>query len=606
MDGCQRRAVYIRLPISGQIKTQMAFIQNSLENVEEKMEVEEGRDERGDERLEERQDEGSEERVEERGDERSEERIEGNEEWMEKKEEGNGEGESEEKKEKKNPTSFNINEAGPKIFKNRAAVSYKVEKSKQSKDYDVELNGLHNDASAFLEQQRSNYPHGMTVHLSSHVTFKVVKKGKEVDEQPLHITSKSLPVLAGDDVYDVIEAPITQLRQQTADAKLRGSGYVFDLFNYHTITICQYSPFASTGSYCPTPKWVNARKATLNVKNQDNFCFIYSILAHLYPAKNNPERPSNYFKYIETLNLKNMKFPVEKKDIRIFEKNNDISVNIYAFDADNSIVYPYLVSHDRNTKHVINLLRLDNNEQPHFILIKNLAKLTRSLFTKNTCKTKVCPYCLLHKENGEKFLKHLNLCQTFTPTAIVMPPAGASLKFKDYGKMMPQSFCIYYDFETAEVASQNVEREADIPITTPAKYRWVKTQRESRHVNSCGNCTPARPCIELKKNTSILAHLIPLGYSFVIHDLYGLEIFQTRKYFGIDASFHFVQALREDVIYISKLLHVNIPLIMTEEDEKRHRSILHCECCKMAFSLQNPPQKDHHHRTGRYRQTVSI
>ena len=44
--------------------------------------------------------------------------------------------------------------------------------------------------------------------------------------------------------------------------------------------------------------------AIFNIENNDNYCFIWSILAHLYPCKNNhPKRVSNYKQYPNELKV---------------------------------------------------------------------------------------------------------------------------------------------------------------------------------------------------------------------------------------------------------------------------------------------------------------
>ena len=42
--------------------------------------------------------------------------------------------------------------------------------------------------------------------------------------------------------------------------------------------------------YIPTPKWLKDKKATVNIKNDDNNCFLYCVLAVAHHQKNNPDR----------------------------------------------------------------------------------------------------------------------------------------------------------------------------------------------------------------------------------------------------------------------------------------------------------------------------
>jgi len=44
--------------------------------------------------------------------------------------------------------------------------------------------------------------------------------------------------------------------------------------------------------------------ATVNVQNRDDdYCFVWSILAHLHPAQANPHRIQIYTRYASELNL---------------------------------------------------------------------------------------------------------------------------------------------------------------------------------------------------------------------------------------------------------------------------------------------------------------
>ena len=49
--------------------------------------------------------------------------------------------------------------------------------------------------------------------------------------------------------------------------------------------------------------------AILNIQNIDKYCFIWSILASLYPCENDhPNRVSNYRKYFNELNINDFDF----------------------------------------------------------------------------------------------------------------------------------------------------------------------------------------------------------------------------------------------------------------------------------------------------------
>ena len=72
--------------------------------------------------------------------------------------------------------------------------------------------------------------------------------------------------------------------------------------------------------------------ALVNIKNNDKYCFIWSILASLHPCENgNPNRVSNYESYFNELNINGFDFSNGFKcsDMHRFEKLNTLSINIF-------------------------------------------------------------------------------------------------------------------------------------------------------------------------------------------------------------------------------------------------------------------------------------
>ena len=58
----------------------------------------------------------------------------------------------------------------------------------------------------------------------------------------------------------------------------------------------------------------------MNVQNEDNKCFLYSVLAKLHPVEKNTERLSNYEPYIEELKTDGISMPMRLQQIPKFEK----------------------------------------------------------------------------------------------------------------------------------------------------------------------------------------------------------------------------------------------------------------------------------------------
>jgi len=126
------------------------------------------------------------------------------------------------------------------------------------------------------------------------------------------------------EVRDVDIGEITrELSAQVEHWNSRGSGFVIERVKKFVICITKFRPLHGS-SHIPTPKRIADKHCTVNVRNKDQKCFIWSVLASLYPTKENADRVAKYFPYEQTLNTTNLNFPLALKDIPKFEILNVI------------------------------------------------------------------------------------------------------------------------------------------------------------------------------------------------------------------------------------------------------------------------------------------
>ena len=93
----------------------------------------------------------------------------------------------------------------------------------------------------------------------------------------------------------------------------------------------KYSPIGGS-SYIKTPKSIIGKRAIINVKNDDEKCFLYSILAHFKKFKQNSSRVSQYKQHLHELRTDGINMPMKLEDITKFEKLNDLSINVYCIE----------------------------------------------------------------------------------------------------------------------------------------------------------------------------------------------------------------------------------------------------------------------------------
>ena len=154
----------------------------------------------------------------------------------------------------------------------------------------------------------------------------------------------------------------------------------------HTVV---YKPLSGS-TYIPLIKTLLCSKSILNIQNVDNKCFLYCILAPLYPQQcPQPENPRYYEPYENELLMKGIQYPLTLSDISKFErKNANISINVFGFEKETII--PLRVTNCTERLHHVNLLYLKNEHTPHYCLITDL---NRFLSRTKTChpKTYFCP-----------------------------------------------------------------------------------------------------------------------------------------------------------------------------------------------------------------------
>ena len=97
-------------------------------------------------------------------------------------------------------------------------------------------------------------------------------------------------------------------------------------------------------SYLQLPKELKAKQGCVNIKNNDEKCFLWLILASLHPiqCRNYPDRVLKYQEYEHELNMSGIQYPVDIKDIDKFEHQNNISVNVYGYRDKKNLPATYL------------------------------------------------------------------------------------------------------------------------------------------------------------------------------------------------------------------------------------------------------------------------
>ena len=130
------------------------------------------------------------------------------------------------------------------------------------------------------------------------------------------------------DVYE--EAFRQPFNKKMSEFEEQDSGWSLLRILHLAVNINKYNPMR-VGSYIPIPKIIHNRKACINVKNEDEQCFKWAVLAGLNKDKKlaHPERLKHYKPQENNPNFDGIKFPVKPKDVSKFERQNDVSIKVY-------------------------------------------------------------------------------------------------------------------------------------------------------------------------------------------------------------------------------------------------------------------------------------
>eukprot|EP00795_Rhopilema_esculentum_P017815 gene17815-9503_t len=176
--------------------------------------------------------------------------------------------------------------------------------------HDVTRNIIDNVIEAF-----QNYNQGVKYYVFLDVEFKKMLEDT-ITDPPTTFRTEMYRLLrrAPNDIND----QATQIRETLnngIDTFIQnGSGWVLNKFGRMQVKMFDYRPMAGGGGisagFFQAPEWFVAKNEIVNVQNTDEKCFLWSILAALYPAVKNVARVTKYKPYEHELDTSCLKFPV--------------------------------------------------------------------------------------------------------------------------------------------------------------------------------------------------------------------------------------------------------------------------------------------------------
>lgn len=384
------------------------------------------------------------------------------------------------------------------------------------------------------------------------------------------VSSPQIEVLTMSHLQEAYKTTLIQRFQESAEkAQLEGSGWSVGLVERLELHVSKYNPIVGK-SYLPLPKEVSDKKAVLNIKNTDDKCFMWCVLAKLHHKDSSvkPERVSHYREYVTDLNFTDIAFPVSLDSIDKFEsQNKPVTVNVYEWHPVEKLlplkISPNSPSFTDLTNHVDLLLITDSeSKHKHYTLIRNMSRLL-GYTTKHDGQKFLCRRCLTRVTSLEVGDKHSKICKSMTDikTRLVLPQPGSKVTFKNIHRQFKQPYVIYADFESLILKYQG-------PQNFPANTFATQVHEV---------CSFAYICVRADG-----IHSSPYIYR------------------GPNASQEFLKHMNHIYQCCLKQLQNPVSMIFSEENRLSFESATHCSICSKIIDKSEVKVRDHCHLTGKY------
>ena len=404
----------------------------------------------------------------------------------------------------------------------------------------------------------------------------LMSQGETIQEFAFHSKGLKL-ILEGtneEETYDEMVEEILEEIDMARDAE--GSGWRFEKVIKLVLHTTRWEP-VNAGSYIELPQELKNRKAIINMKNQDDKCFMWCVLRALNPKDKNTERIDNDLKSkVDILNMEGIQYPVSLRGIDRFEHlNPEISITVLGYNEDDK-VYPLKVSKYTGCKHDIVLLLIKNGEKSHYCLVKNISALLSSQINNNNHKRYFCLNCFNSFKSPDSLDKHKEYCYNNECVKMSMPPPNTFLRLKNFRYSEKAPFAIYADFESLIKPMDNCDPD-------PNKS-YTKKYQKHEPISFCYyiKCFNDTLCKEIFNDDTKRKQL---------------NSYIKTKPEDPDAIDVFIKWLEDDVKFLANIKPKK--MVFTKEDEKQFNMASDCWIC--GEELGNDRVRDHCHYTGCYR-----
>ena len=417
------------------------------------------------------------------------------------------------------------------------------------------LNSVKESIMSTVKQLFVEMKSGIKSQICLHIEFeKAIKDG---DVLATYFNSKQM--LFDRDLSDhdiILQSAFDYIMKSIDNFHEKGSGWVIKNIKYADV---HFARRKLTQGSCQVslPTAIRNKYAVVNVDNKDDKCFMWAVLASLYPCAKDPQRVSKYTEYANVLNFEGISFPVAIKDINKFELLNNICVNVYDYDDGVSILRLSKTNYEKR----VNLFLYNG----HYCTVRSIDRLLGDSTNSKEARY-YCEKCLFPCRSEVRKLEHMSLCNHESPSRVVLPAKDNNiLQFINVRKMLRAPYVVYADLESL---TEKVHTCSPDPKTSYTNVYQMQTPCSYGYVEAFGCCD-------------------------------NVEFGNVQLYTGHDCIEKFLEKmLHLGRVHQERLSH-QLDLKMTGSDWQTFQNATTCHIC--GYLLGDDRHRDHCHIDGKFR-----
>lgn len=343
-----------------------------------------------------------------------------------------------------------------------------------------------------------------------------------------------------------------------------------------------------------------SRQGLFNIKNSDDFCLLYCILAFFYRKSFTGDAKydvNSYKPLLQRFNLENKaSFPISPDEISELEDDYShqlppFKINVF-IEKDNEIFPIRLSVMDEENPNevgqyysVINLLLVEGfdtiNQKRlyHYMLIESPSNFVRKKYNNHSRSNQLaCEKCFTTFRSKDRLKCHASFCGTKMKGVLYFEKDPTKkIKYEKPWRHSPHLLAGFLDFESLVIKNNE--------DTTSCPYCQLSIEASCEHSFS------------LKSHSHSA-----INYTLLIVDR-DMDVVFERCYTGTDAVEDLFHQLYRLMPKIEGLIKKFQEMDLTDQDKKNFAESKKCHICGKDFSSDHdlgPKVRDHCHATGKY------